>query len=83
MDRLKKLVLLIIGWIFLILGIFGLFLPFLQGILFILIGLTILSSQSKKIRDLLNRIERHYPHLHQRLEVWREKVRNWYKKETP
>ncbi len=82
MDGLKKLVFLIIGWTFLILGIFGLFLPFLQGILFIMIGLAILSSQSKRIRDLLKKMEKCYPHLHQRLEVWKEKIRNWYKKET-
>jgi uncharacterized membrane protein YbaN (DUF454 family) len=82
MDGLKKLMFLIIGWSFLILGIFGLFLPFLQGILFIMIGLAILSSQSKRIRDLLKKMEKRYPHLHQRVEVWKEKIRHWYKKET-
>src|SRR5690242_7129593 len=33
------------GWIFLVLGVVGLFLPFLQGILFLVIGLLILSAE--------------------------------------
>lgn len=80
MDGLKKLILLTIGWIFLVLGILGLFLPFLQGVLFIMIGLAILSSQSKRIRNFLKHIEERHPHLHQKMELWRERIRNWYRK---
>lgn len=35
------------------LGVVGLFLPFLQGILFLIIGLTLLSSESDRARRLL------------------------------
>ena len=41
----KRVAVIITGWSFIALGIVGLFLPFLQGILFILIGLVILSKE--------------------------------------
>ena len=82
MDSIKKIGMLIIGWLFIVLGIFGLFLPFLQGILFILIGLAILSSRSEIIKRLLKHLEERYPHHHQRIEKWREKIRNWFRKDT-
>lgn len=44
-GRFKRLAVIIVGWIFIALGIVGLFLPFLQGILFILIGLVVLSKE--------------------------------------
>ena len=50
MDSIKKVGLLIIGWFFIALGILGLFLPFLQGILFILIGLAIQIRQLRRFR---------------------------------
>jgi uncharacterized membrane protein YbaN (DUF454 family) len=42
-----------LGATFLGLGMVGLFLPFLQGILFILIGLTLLSRDSARAKRLL------------------------------
>jgi uncharacterized membrane protein YbaN (DUF454 family) len=80
LDSIKKIGLLIIGWLFIVLGIIGLFLPFLQGILFILIGLAILSSRSELIKRLLKQLEERYPHHHQQIENWREKIRGWFKK---
>jgi uncharacterized membrane protein YbaN (DUF454 family) len=65
MEKLKNSVMLIIGWFFVGLGILGLFLPFLQGILFIMIGLAILS-----------------PRHHERVVVWREKIRKWFKMDS-
>lgn len=44
-ERIKKILRLTLGWLLLFLGIVGLFLPFLQGILFILGGLAILSRE--------------------------------------
>jgi uncharacterized protein len=41
----KRILVLIVGWGFILLGIVGLFLPILQGVLFILIGLIIVSSE--------------------------------------
>ena len=41
-QRMKRWGILVAGWAFILLGIAGLFLPVLQGILFLLIGLLIL-----------------------------------------
>ncbi|RPJ08107.1 MAG: hypothetical protein EHM36_05905, partial [Deltaproteobacteria bacterium] len=57
MKKLKEIAILIVGWGFITLGVLGLFLPFLQGILFILIGLAILSSRSKTIQRFLKYLE--------------------------
>jgi uncharacterized membrane protein YbaN (DUF454 family) len=80
MDEFKKIGILIIGWLFIVLGILGLFLPLLQGILFILIGLSILSSRSTLVRHFLKHIEERFPHHFERIEIWKEKIRNLFKK---
>ena len=80
MNAIKKLGLLIIGWFFIVLGILGLFLPILQGVLFIIIGLAILSSRSEMIKRFLKHLEKRYPRQHERIEIWEEKVRGWFKK---
>jgi uncharacterized membrane protein YbaN (DUF454 family) len=79
MNEFKKIGLLIIGWVFIGLGILGLFLPILQGFLFIMIGLGILSSRSKKIRRFLEYLERRYPHQYHRVVAWRLKITSWFK----
>ncbi len=81
MGAIKRIGLLIIGWLFIVLGILGLFLPILQGILFILIGLAILSSRSKLIKRFLKHLEERYPRYHERVEIWREKIRNLFGKD--
>ena len=81
MDTIKRIGLLIIGWSFLVLGILGLFLPFLQGVLFILIGLAILSSRSEIIKRFLRHLEERYPQHHERVEIWKEKILSWFKKD--
>ena len=45
------------GWLLIILGVIGLFLPFLQGILFLFSGLALLSTESRWAKDLLNRLK--------------------------
>ena len=58
--RVSKLVL---GIGCLILGVIGLFLPFLQGILFVVIGLSLLSSESERARRLLEWVKERVPGL--------------------
>ncbi len=79
LGAIKRIGLLIIGWLFIIVGILGLFLPILQGILFIVIGLAILSSRSKLIGRFLKHLEDRYPQYHKQVEIWREKIRNGFK----
>ncbi len=81
MESIKRIGLLIIGWFFIVLGILGLFLPVLQGILFILIGLAILSSRSETIKRLLKHLEECYPQYHEKIEAWKERLRKWFKKD--
>ena len=80
MNEFKKIGILIVGWSFIVLGILGLFLPILQGVLFIMIGLAILSSRSKTIRRFLKYLEERYPRQYQRVVAWRLKIRSWFKK---
>ncbi len=81
MKEFKKFLLLVIGWGLLGLGVLGLFLPFLQGILFIMIGLAILSSRSETVKGWLKSLEARHPRYHQHIEHWRKKIRHWFKKE--
>ena len=43
------------GWSLIVIGVVGLFLPVLQGILFIASGLAVLSTESRWARALLDR----------------------------
>ena len=75
--QIKRVAMLVVGCAFILLGIAGLFLPVLQGILFLLIGLFILSSEYVWSHKLLHKIEERFPkiaahfeHARQRSEVW-------------
>ena len=61
--RLKRALLLSVGWGFILLGIVGLFLPVLQGILFLLIGLIILSTEYVWAHRLITRLRNRFPKL--------------------
>ena len=76
----KEITILIFGWLFIGLGILGLFLPFLQGILFLMIGLAILSSRSATVQRFLKYLEDRYPQYYQRVDAWREKISLWRRK---
>jgi uncharacterized membrane protein YbaN (DUF454 family) len=71
--KVKKVLILIVGIIFIILGLFGLVLPFLQGILFLIIGFILVSFYFPKVRLLMKKhVERH-PHLSptiNKIEAW-------------
>ncbi len=50
-----------LGWAFILLGFAGLFLPILQGILFLAIGGAILTGESARARLVVRRLRRRYP----------------------
>lgn len=60
-PTLKRIVVLTLGWVFIFLGILGLFLPILQGILFLLIGFILLSRESEWARRQLDKLKTRYP----------------------
>jgi len=72
--KIKKAVVQVVGWIFLVAGIAGLFLPFLQGILFILVGLVILSSQYEWAHKVLGHARKWFPKVAERLDGFIEKL---------
>ena len=67
--RIKRWLAIVTGWIFIALGVAGLFLPFLQGVLFLLIGITILSTEYVWARNLLGKLRERFPSLSGRLDA--------------
>jgi uncharacterized protein len=65
------------GWTFLVLGVLGLFLPILQGVLFLLIGLFILGQHQPWARRLLRRVERRFPRAAAKVHEARERADGW------
>jgi uncharacterized membrane protein YbaN (DUF454 family) len=69
---------LIVGWVFVILGVVGLFLPILQGILFLLVGLGILSKYSQTAHRIAERLRARFPSLDARAQAladwWHRRV---------
>jgi uncharacterized membrane protein YbaN (DUF454 family) len=65
-SNIKRVVILIAGWSFILLGVVGLFVPILQGALFILVGLIILSSEYVWAHHLLTRLRERFPKIGRR-----------------
>ena len=70
----KRVAILATGWLFIALGIAGLFLPFLQGILFLLIGLVILSTEYSWARRILGQVRTRFPKLDRLIKAAHEKA---------
>ena len=79
MVLVKRALVYIIGWTFLLLGVVGLFLPVLQGVVFILIGLLILSKESRTAKALLTRVQRRYPEMVRRMHDLKERVKRRFR----
>lgn len=62
-KNLKRVTIDLLGVLFIILGILGLILPFLQGIVFIVIGLYILSHHYEYPRRHVERIKKIHPRM--------------------
>jgi uncharacterized membrane protein YbaN (DUF454 family) len=78
----KRIMVLIVGWGFILLGIAGLFLPVLQGILFLLIGLIILSSEYVWAHHLLGRLKTRFPKVAHQAERAKERAHLWLRRIT-
>lgn len=73
----RHYILLGLGWIFIFLGILGLFLPVLQGVLFLCIGAIMLSSVSPRMRLLIMRLGQRYPRFRVALNASKSAARAW------
>jgi uncharacterized membrane protein YbaN (DUF454 family) len=76
----KRILVLIAGWGFILLGIVGLFLPILQGVLFLLIGLIILSSEYVWAHRLLTRLKQRFPSIGRTADQATEKATAWLRR---
>ncbi|OGI94857.1 hypothetical protein A3A03_00910 [Candidatus Nomurabacteria bacterium RIFCSPLOWO2_01_FULL_40_18] len=71
--KIKKILVIIVGIIFIVLGLFGLVLPFLQGIIFLIIGFLLLSLCFPKIRLRIKKHTERHKHLSStinKIETW-------------
>ena len=75
--QLRRIAILTLAWLFILLGIVGLFLPFLQGVLFLFIGLMLLSRESEIVRRQLERARARYP----RFGLYMDQAEGWMKKQ--
>jgi uncharacterized protein len=78
----KRILILIVGWAFILLGIVGLFLPILQGVLFLLVGLIILSSEYVWAHRLLTRLRKRFPKIGRTADLATEKATAWLRRIT-
>jgi uncharacterized membrane protein YbaN (DUF454 family) len=76
-SRAKKIAVLVVGWAFILLGIAGLFLPVLQGILCLLIGLFILSSEYVWAHKLLHKMRSRFPAVARQADKAAAKAEEW------
>lgn len=72
--ELRRIATFVLGWALVVLGVAGLFLPFLQGILLILVGLWVLSRESRWASAHLARLRRRYPRVSDSLERLKRKL---------
>lgn len=69
----KRIATLVLGWALVALGVVGLFVPILQGVLFLFIGLLILSKESETAHRLAMKLRQRYPRVDEKLQRLRER----------
>jgi uncharacterized protein len=77
-SEMRRLALLIAGWFFVVLGILGLFLPILQGVLFLFVGAGLLSLASPRVRLWRMRLGSRYPMVRrgqEQAQAWMKRMR--------
>jgi len=79
-SAVKRISVLVLGWGFILLGIAGLFLPILQGVLFLVIGLIILSSEYVWAHRLLARLRERFPSVAHKADEAKEKAASWMRR---
>ena len=74
---LRHYLIVVSGWAFIFLGFLGLFLPILQGVLFLCIGLVLLSRRSPRVRLLIMKTGSRYPKFRLGISAGRAKAKRW------
>ncbi len=78
--HLKRLGVLVLGWGFILVGLIGLFLPIIQGILCLLIGLFILSTEYAWAHHLLQKLKARFPRIAVHFDRARERAAHWLRR---
>jgi hypothetical protein len=65
------------GWFFVALGILGMFLPILQGFLFLAIGIALLAREVEWVRRQRERLYQRFP----KLGAWDAKAEHWVERQ--
>lgn len=76
--RLKRLLIDFFGIVFIIFGVIGIFLPILQGIFFIIIGVYLLSLHSLWFSRKLKRVNHRFPRTGNFIDGIDRKVRKFF-----
>jgi hypothetical protein len=76
-TKLKRMALLVLGWSLIVLGVAGLFLPVLQGALFLIAGLLILSKEYAWAHNVLGRLRVRFPLAASKCERVSRRARAW------
>jgi hypothetical protein len=66
-----------LGWFFVVLGVLGLFLPILQGVLFLAVGFALLARELEWVRRYRERLYARYP----KLRAWNDKAEAWIERQ--
>jgi uncharacterized membrane protein YbaN (DUF454 family) len=69
-----------LGYSFLVLGVFGMFLPVLQGFLFLFVGLIILARHASWAERLLGYLREKSPRLDRAITKAEAKVHQWHER---
>jgi uncharacterized membrane protein YbaN (DUF454 family) len=72
-----RVAVLVVGWLLVLLGIVGLFLPVLQGGLALALGFALLSIASPTVHLWLRGLMGRWPKLWRRMEKLRRRLRGW------
>jgi uncharacterized protein len=76
--RIKRILKLFAGWVCILFGIVGLFVPILKGVLFLFVGLVLLSSEYVWADRLLSKIRNRFPSLTARLDKAVATIQAWF-----
>ncbi|MBU0952358.1 MAG: ABC transporter permease [Elusimicrobia bacterium] len=83
-NKFKHIIILVLGWFFLVIGVAGLVLPILQGILVMAIGLFLLSRESGYIKEKLHiinvKVQNRFPEIHAEFHKVRTKAEEFVNK---
>ena len=79
----KKVYRHVFGWFFILLGIIGLFLPVLQGILFLFIGALILAPEVPFFRRIIEDLKKRHPYIFDRAKNLLNSIQAFFRKKNP